>query len=99
MKTKIESKLIEAFPICDEGKTALRELLGSMGFEIETKIVKHKYGQIFRALLTHRLVILTRVGYVHLNNGMIDPSVSSSFEFIANSFDEYIAELMSRGEL
>ncbi len=96
MKTKIESKLIDAFPICDEGKIALRELLGSMGFEIEAKVPKRKPGQIFRGKGSNRLAILTGKSYIYLDNGEFNTFDNPTFEFVANSFDEY---LKSRGEL
>ena len=99
MKTKIESKLIEAFPICDEGKTALRELLGSMGFEIEATVgvLERKPGQIFLST-GGDYAVLSPEGYVWLNGDGLSMHKSNSFEYKAASIDEFIT-LKSRGEL
>ena len=39
MKKKLDNKLIEALPVCEDGKKAISALLEGMGYEIDSRVV------------------------------------------------------------
>ena len=67
MKSKEISDAIDKLPICDDGKKGVKELVRTLGFEVEVKC-EVKAGQLWQHKSTSKEILIINSGYVDCIN-------------------------------